>query len=103
MVVLNADRIAVVLLFIVDMDILSEAKLLVEGDRGEAYGHPAKKYELMAKIWSTILEKEITPQQVILCMLGVKLTREIIRHKRDNLVDLAGYALLLQQLSDEDI
>ena len=34
----------------------------------------------------------IPPEKVALMMCGLKLVREMHRHKRDNLVDLAGYA-----------
>jgi ribosomal protein L20 len=85
------------------MDILTEAQQLVMGDRGDAYGDPAHKYRVMAKMWSAILNQEITPEQVVLCMLAVKLTRETIKHKRDNLVDLAGYSLVLDMLSRDNL
>lgn len=72
--------------------ILEEAHRLVNGPRQGDYGHPADDFSRTAQIWSAILDIEVTPQQVGLCMAGVKLSRECNAHKRDNLVDLAGYA-----------
>ena len=33
-------------------------------------------------------------------MIGVKLSRECNEHKRDNLIDIAGYALTVQMIED---
>ena len=85
------------------MDILNEARTLIEGDRQDAYGDPLRMWEKIASAWSVIFGFDITPEQAILAMCQVKLIRQSIRHRTDNIVDLAGYALLLQQLSDEDI
>ena len=43
-------------------------------------------------MWSAILGQEVTPAQVGLCMIAVKVSRECHKPKRDNLVDIAGYA-----------
>lgn len=78
------------------MNVLETANSLVHGDRGAAYGHPLDDYECTAKIWSAILSQklkaDITPEEAILCMIGVKLSRESRNHKLDNLIDAAGYA-----------
>lgn len=71
---------------------LSEALGLVYGDRGADYGHPLDDYRRTAAMWSAILDTEVTPEQAILCMIAVKISRECNAPKRDNLVDIAGYA-----------
>lgn len=81
--------------------ILQEAQRLVHGDRGADYGHPLLDYERTAKIWSAIIGHEITAEQAILCMIGMKLSRECNKHKRDNLTDAAGYAECLSMVHDE--
>ena len=78
--------------------ILHEAHTLVHGDRGQDYGHPYEDFSRTAKIWSAILDKEVTPEQVALCMIGVKMSRECNRPKRDNRVDIAGYAEALDMV-----
>lgn len=85
------------------MDILLEARELVTGDRQDDYGNAAFNYDLMARMWSVILGFEVTPTQVVMCLIGMKLTREVIKHKRDNLVDLAGYAHILDLVAKDDI
>jgi hypothetical protein len=56
----------------------------------------------IAMIWSGILDFTVTPEQVCLCMAGLKLARQAKRHKRDNLVDAAGYLALVERLAEPD-
>ena len=72
--------------------ILLEAQKLVHGKRNEDYGLPYHDFSRTAKIWSAILDKEVTPEQEALCMIGVKMSRECDRPKRATRVDMAGYA-----------
>jgi hypothetical protein len=71
---------------------LEIANELVSGDRGESYGHPAEDFGRTALIWSAILGTKVTAKQVALCMIGVKISREVNAHSPDNLIDMAGYA-----------
>lgn len=73
--------------------ILEEAQRLVHGNRGADYGHPIHDYERTGRIWGAILGiPDIDPRLCCLMMAGVKISREVNKHKRDNLTDLAGYA-----------
>lgn len=81
--------------------ILNEAKRIVHGERGENYGHPFEDFSRTAQIWSAILGIDVTPEQVALCMIGVKISREINRPKRDNIVDGAGYFETLDMVKQE--
>jgi len=84
-------------------DILQEAAEVLNGDKRDAYGPVYESFNKLAKMWSLILGAPVTPTQVCLCMIGLKITREMNCHKRDNLVDLAGYSKLLSMLEgDED-
>jgi hypothetical protein len=49
-----------------------------------------------------ILEKEISPEQVALCMVTLKVAREVFSPKRDNLVDAIGYLLAYDACGKED-
>jgi hypothetical protein len=72
--------------------ICAEAARLVDGARQGDYGHPADDFTRTGKIWGAILGTEpVSPEKVGLCMIGVKISRECNQHKRDNLVDGAGY------------
>jgi len=77
----------------IDPTIANEAAGLVSGDRQSAYGHPYDNFLDTAKLWSPILGIEVTPQQVALCMVQLKIARELNLPKRDNLVDAIGYLL----------
>ena len=81
--------------------VLAEADRIVNLDRREQYGHPYDNFEDTARIWEVILGCSITPEQVGLCMVGVKLAREAFAPKRDNLVDLAGYAKTVDLVREE--
>lgn len=78
-----------------------EAERLVNGDRNSDYGHPLDDFTKTARLWSVILGKDVTPEQVALCMLQVKVSRQLNKNKRDNLVDIIGYTLTLDKVISE--
>ncbi len=81
--------------------ILLEAEGLVHGDRNADYGHPLDDFTRTAKMWSAILRVEVTPEQVGLCMMTVKISRECNHPKRDNMTDAAGYAETVEWCKNE--
>lgn len=79
-------------------DIFDEVSETVE-ERRERYGPPQDSFELIANVWSGILEVEVTSQDVALCMAGLKLIRESHGgHSRDNLIDVCGYMDCLNEI-----
>lgn len=78
--------------------ILEEAQRLVYGPREADYGHPYDDYTKTAALWSVILETEVTAKDAALCMVAVKISREIHHPKRDNLIDIAGYAAVADRI-----
>jgi len=81
--------------------ILQEAERITSGDRQRDYGHPLDDYRRTAALWSEVLGVEVTASQAILCMILLKVSRECNKHKRDNLVDMAGYAKCLMQAEEK--
>jgi len=81
-------------------NILEEADQLTSEDRNKEYGHPADDFARTAKMWSAILGVEVTPQQVPLCMICVKISRYVHKPKRDSLVDIAGYARTVEMVQE---
>lgn len=85
-----------------------EAARIVLGPRGAFYDSPRRNFGRIGLIWSGLLGRKlrdgqlITARDVALMMVGVKLSRESFRHKRDNIVDGHGYLMTLQMILDED-
>lgn len=73
------------------------AKVLEE--RRDDYGDPAEQFRAIADRWTITLGTPVTPAQVALCMIDLKLTRLTYdpRHS-DSVVDVIGYAALLREI-----
>jgi len=75
--------------------ILEEAQSLVHGDRNATYGFPWEDYARTVGAFKALMgDKKIadmTPEDGMMFMVCVKLSRQINLPKRDNLVDAAGY------------
>lgn len=81
--------------------ILEEAQSLVRGDRRQDYGAIETSLNAIAAMRSVVLSRPITAQEVARCMIAMKLARDVTgQPKRDNCVDIAGYAYLLDQIRD---
>lgn len=79
---------------------MSTTKTLVK-TRGSDYGHPKEDFGRTARLWSIIKGVEFTPEDVALFMICVKLSREVHKHKKDNLDDIQGYAETAKMLYNE--
>ena len=72
----------------------------VVANRREAYGDPVTSMTAIAQRWSITLDQPITPAQVALCLIDLKLAR--LTHQPDHIdsmVDIAGYAAVLREVS----
>jgi len=82
--------------------ILQEADRLVSDDRREDYGHPLDDFGRVTRmahaLWGRGPETE---EEHAMYMILVKLARQVNRAKRDNLVDIAGYAKTLDLVISE--
>lgn len=68
-------------------------------DRGAAYGDPKVQMQAIAQRWSITLGVTVTPQQVALCMIDLKLAR--LAHDpnyADGPIDVIGYAALIPEI-----
>jgi hypothetical protein len=83
--------------------ILSEAERIVNGERQVDYSDPVKNFKRIAEIASAIMAKDITAEECCIVMIAVKLARENYKHKRDNLVDLAGYVEILNRIKESEV
>lgn len=82
--------------------VLEEADKLVSEDRQKQYGHPVSNWNHVASIASSILKKNLTAEDCVVILLATKLSREIFKTKRDNLVDAAGYIKIWNMLKESD-
>ena len=81
--------------------ILTEAENIVHGKRQESYGDPERNYERIARFWSVYLEQEITGLDVCQMMILLKQVRlQKTPTHRDSLVDIAGYAALIEIINE---
>ncbi len=72
----------------------------VVANRRETYGCPRTSMEAIAKRWSLTLGHTVTPAQVALCLIDLKLAR--LAHDPthlDSMVDVAGYAACLREVA----
>jgi hypothetical protein len=83
---------------------MAEANALVNGERQADYGTPRDNYSGIAKVWSgilsPILKRDITPEEAALLMVGLKLQRQAMKPKRDNMVDAHGYLLVYAHIAE---
>ena len=86
----------------IDFTLATEACELVTGPRQQAYAHPAVNFARIAKGWEMILGVPVTPEQVGLCMVIVKIARELNGYKRDHYVDAVGYLLTADAAREDD-
>jgi len=69
-------------------------------ERGTAYGDAATSMATVAARWSITLGHPVTPAQVVLCLIDLKLARLAHNPKhQDSVCDLAGYAAVLQEVN----
>lgn len=81
--------------------VCQEADRLVSVDRQNQYGHPFDNFSDISVGWNIIAETQnITAEKVGLMMIWVKICREKFKHKRDNLVDIAGFAKTIDLIYD---
>ena len=85
--------------------VLQEAQEIIYGDREQTYGHPAKNLNAIAGLWTEYLQSKGDPvyidaQDVCMMMILLKVARQGNAFKRDNLVDICGYAALNDRLEN---
>jgi hypothetical protein len=73
-------------------ELLEHAAGLVTRRRRE-YGEPVELFEQVAQRWSLTLGRRVSPSQVVLCLIDLKLARLARDPKHfDSIVDVAGYS-----------
>jgi hypothetical protein len=81
-------------------EMLLKQAAAVVANRRETYGEPRASMEAIARRWSLTLGHPVTPAQVALCLIDLKLVR--LAHDPahlDSMVDVAGYAAILREVA----
>lgn len=101
------------------MNILEEANQVTSGDRRASYGHPLDNNNRVVTLWNAWLKScgvalydldengkpeaptEFAEEDVADMMILFKMARDMNKAKRDNLVDICGYAWTKQEIREE--
>lgn len=89
--------------------VLAEADRLIVGARQGDYGHALDNFTTIAELWTGYLRGKqycfdrdrLAAEDVAMLLVLLKLGREMGHHKRDNIVDAAGYVGCLDQVVTE--
>jgi hypothetical protein len=82
-------------------NVLEEALALTNGDRRADYGSAYDDAVRFAQMASAATGLKVEPQHFAVMMICAKLSREYNKHKHDNLVDIAGYARVLEMIWED--
>lgn len=81
-------------------EILKLADSLITEDRAKVYGDAKRMHQTIAKLWGGILNRQIEPHEVALCMAALKIARLThAPYHEDSWVDAAAYIALGGELS----
>lgn len=84
-------------------DVLSEAHRIIYGDREKTYGTPSKNLATIAEMWNAYLNNDVCLSAkdvaAMMVLLKVARLRNDMTH-RDNLVDICGYAALIERCDE---
>lgn len=83
------------------VNILLQANDVINGARANDYGDAKENFTRIASRWSQVLGVDVTPEQVVLCMIDLKVARlcNSINHQ-DTWLDIAGYVGVFGKLSE---
>lgn len=78
--------------------ILLEAEKIVNGDRNDQYGDPNIAFAEYKNILHSTFGIELSESDICKVLMSIKLGRLKHKYKRDSIVDLCGYAEILNRL-----
>jgi hypothetical protein len=82
-------------------EVLRDAEEMISALRDEVYGDPLTNHQRIAEMWSAILDVDVRPEEVVLCMIAVKMSRLCrVPDHEDSWIDIAGYAALGGEIAD---
>ena len=84
-------------------EILQTACDLINGDRAQEYGDAYLNHARIAALWTTYVRSkpdDLTPVDVAMMLVLMKVARSIETPKDDSFVDIAGYAALAGEMAN---
>lgn len=86
------------------IQVLDDAKQIINGERQEQYGQPEYCFNTIASYWNEYIKSqrgghEITAHDVAMMMILLKIARVQGVATYDTLVDIAGYAAIADHLT----
>lgn len=86
-------------------NILKKAEQTVFQRQG-TYDKPEDNFTRIADLWNAYIKGRpnkdpLTPKDVALMMVLLKISRELYQHKEDNLIDAAGYIQCAENVQKE--
>ncbi len=82
-------------------NILEEANRIVGGARNKDYGSPLANFTQTAALINAAFGTSFIAEDIPILMILLKVSRHRNKRKRDNLVDIAGYARTAEMVADE--
>ena len=84
------------------VDALIQALEIIK-ERGKTYGAMRPNMTRIAGLWTVLLGVTVTPAQVAMCMIAVKLARLVETPDHvDSVVDIAGYAAITRECQNDE-
>ena len=90
-----------------EITVLKEAHTIIYGDREKTYGHPSKNLKTIAKMWNAYLDARTTSSELnakdVASMMILLKTARLANNPdhRDSVVDICGYAALIERCDEE--
>lgn len=78
-------------------ELVEEALRTIE-TRGKSYDPPIINFSRIAAGWESIFGCDVTPEQVAMAFIWTKICREVAKHQDDNILDMMGYVLCLNEV-----
>ena len=91
-------------------NVLKEANTIIYGDREKTYGHPSRNLETIATMWDAYIcsrdlgvdRGRLNAKDVAVMMVLLKAARLANdQEHRDSIVDICGYAALIERCDEE--
>ena len=88
------------------LSVLQEAHKIIYGDREQTYGHPDKNLQTISKMWNAYItavgQRELNAKDVAILMILLKTARLANDpNNRDSVVDICGYAALIERCTND--